>query len=442
VSFEKFKGKRILLRHYDLINYIIKYNIKSYIYGFSEITKKVLKNNELLRRNILGIIDKNSLNLPKKYFNIPIVSPDMINSVQNVVLWGNHVYEIMDLFSESIANVYIDYDYSKNSLLSENFKFILEVPSKTASEYDTNQKFTRLLIKKILYFYRDFYVKHIKFSNDFKIRNEQIRNEQNTIIFSYHSIGDENDSIIRWKEGYLYNMITYDTKGYSGWSSLCDMDINEVIKNVKDEHADNFFNTFVINYIKNNYSKYKQPDIDNFIFPNKFIFFPLQTIHDTVMEHSYFKPLDLIKRIIEILSNKNINIVIKKHPKCNNKELFDLLEFYVKRNKIILYEGSIHNAISKATTIYTINSGVGFESLLHLKPVVTFGKSDYMQMTRNIKNLECICKEPFYYLNDENKKLIKKFIYFYINETSFFIDDEDSIDSFIYKTIQRKFKWQ
>jgi capsule polysaccharide export protein KpsC/LpsZ len=156
------------------------------------------------------------------------------------------------------------------------------------------------------------------------------------------------------------------------------------------------------------------------------------------MEHSYFKPLKFIKKIIKIISLKNIPLVIKQHPKCNNDELKNLLNKYCKKGKIILYNGSIHDAISKATTIYTINSGVGFEALLHLKPVITFGKSDYMSMSKNIDNLDKIKKEPFYYLNKSSKKQIKKFICFYIKKRSLFLDDEKGIENFIYKIIKSK----
>ena len=43
---------------------------------------------------------------------------------------------------------------------------------------------------------------------------------KNTLIFSAHTVGESNSQIFRWKIGYLYKTITFDDKGYSGWSSL------------------------------------------------------------------------------------------------------------------------------------------------------------------------------------------------------------------------------
>ena len=47
-------------------------------------------------------------------------------------------------------------------------------------------------------------------------------------------------------------------------------------------------------------------------------------------------------------------------------------------------DGSIHDLISKCSAVLVNNSGVGFESLFHLKPVYIFGRSDYQIVCRNI----------------------------------------------------------
>ena len=42
---------------------------------------------------------------------------------------------------------------------------------------------------------------------------------------------------------------------------------------------------------------------------------------------------------------------------------------------------SIHDLMERCVSLYTINSGVGFEALLHEKPVVRFGQSEYDSVT-------------------------------------------------------------
>lgn len=145
------------------------------------------------------------------------------------------------------------------------------------------------------------------------------------------------------------------------------------------------------------------------------------------MLQSNFEPLKLFKDIVTILNKKNIQLLVKRHPLCNNTILEKLLIKYEKEKKIMIFNGSIHDAISKCTTVYVINSGVGFEALLHLKPVVTFGKSDYMSVTKHITNLNEIEKNPCYFLDDEQRDKIKLFLYYFINEKCVSIDNKKDI---------------
>ncbi len=228
-------------------------------------------------------------------------------------------------------------------------------------------------------------------------------------------------------------MITYYDEGYSGWSELCDLDWNKKLKNISLKKAIQTHDFLKEKYIEQDISKYEQKKDLTFSFPKEFIFFPLQKIEDSVMVKSYMAPIKLIKSIVKILNDKKIPLLVKKHPRCTNSELSELLELYKREKKIILYKGSIHDAIKKSKTVYVINSGVGFESLLHLKPVVTFGRSDYMAMTKNVKDLKEIEQEAFYSLSKDKKDKIKKFLHFYVNKISVCLDDEKKLEKILNK---------
>ena len=45
---------------------------------------------------------------------------------------------------------------------------------------------------------------------------------------------------------------------------------------------------------------------------------------------------------------------------------------------------SIHSLIKKSQAVFTVNSGVGIESILHLKKVYTFGFADYASISTKI----------------------------------------------------------
>lgn len=84
-------------------------------------------------------------------------------------------------------------------------------------------------------------------------------------------------------------------------------------------------------------------------------------------------------------------------------------------NVSIASDISIHELLPLSKAVVTINSGAGFEALIHLKPVITLGKADYSAATYECKDVEDIknCKQ---FINAPADKLqIKKFLYAYLN---------------------------
>lgn len=107
-----------------------------------------------------------------------------------------------------------------------------------------------------------------------------------------------------------------------------------------------------------------------------FIFLPLQIPHDQSIR--YFSPIeeiDMVKALVAWAKSRNVAIVMKPHP-ANKKAMGQFQEF-VDDSRIFWSEANINDLIRHSTAVYTINSGVGFEALLHIKPVVTFGKVEY-----------------------------------------------------------------
>ena len=78
-------------------------------------------------------------------------------------------------------------------------------------------------------------------------------------------------------------------------------------------------------------------------------------------------------------SRRKLNLVIKGHP-ANKQAMKSLYNIYLKykqdehiNNQLFWVDDmSIHQLLSNSTAVYTINSGVGLEALLHLKRVFIF----------------------------------------------------------------------
>jgi capsule polysaccharide export protein KpsC/LpsZ len=145
------------------------------------------------------------------------------------------------------------------------------------------------------------------------------------------------------------------------------------------------------------------------------------------MKLSHFNPLALLHHVANILYKRKISLIVKPHPKCFDQELLLLIDALNKEKKIEIYHGSIHTAIKKATAVYVINSGVGFEALMHLKPVITFGKADYSLVTTTIKTVHELENKPIPTLTTEQKENIKLFLHFYIHTYLLDVNDKSSI---------------
>jgi capsule polysaccharide modification protein KpsS len=134
-------------------------------------------------------------------------------------------------------------------------------------------------------------------------------------------------------------------------------------------------------------SKYKQseehlPDV------GKYIFLPMQVITDTVAKLSHIDGLTLLKILSDWAPSSRYKIIVKRHPLCHSRKVAEALKSQAQAGKIILSKASIHDLIGGADCVVTVNSGVGAEALVHLKPVITTGGSDYAAATTLVKTKE------------------------------------------------------
>lgn len=113
----------------------------------------------------------------------------------------------------------------------------------------------------------------------------------------------------------------------------------------------------------------------------KYIFFPLQIPNDQSIRYfSDFSEEEVVAAVIRWSKKSGIPIVFKPHPVSKKA----MLDFEQQANASGCYwsTANVHDLITHAAAVFTINSSVGFESLFHLKPVVTFGRTEYDCVSR------------------------------------------------------------
>lgn len=112
----------------------------------------------------------------------------------------------------------------------------------------------------------------------------------------------------------------------------------------------------------------------------RYIFFPLQIPHDQSIRYfSDYTEEDVVRAVLEWSARSGVAVVFKPHP-ANKKSMAPFAEMAESANAY-WSTAHIHDLVKHAVGVFTINSGVGFEALFQLKPVVAFGRSEY----------DCVC---------------------------------------------------
>lgn len=132
-------------------------------------------------------------------------------------------------------------------------------------------------------------------------------------------------------------------------------------------------------------SKCEQPEVTDPT-PEKFIFVPIQTPRDYVIKnHSPITMKYFVESIANWAAENNYHTCFKLHPhNKNDLDLHQAVDYAATNSKYVHnINGNIHELIKRSVGVFTINSGVGFESILHGKPVATFGNCAYNRVTFN-----------------------------------------------------------
>lgn len=155
---------------------------------------------------------------------------------------------------------------------------------------------------------------------------------------------------------------------------------------------------------------YDQPDWDE-----NFVFFPLQFEPETGLSHAaYFKSnqTEVIKQVARSLP-VGYKLYVKEHP---SMAIYRPRSFYkeLKKNpNVKLVNPTIRSfdIISRTKLITTITGSCGWEATLLKKPVITFGKAFYNQLSfikkcRAFEDLPLIVKEQIENFNYNENELL------------------------------------
>ncbi|BDR33665.1 hypothetical protein PDY_07130 [Photobacterium damselae subsp. damselae] len=116
-----------------------------------------------------------------------------------------------------------------------------------------------------------------------------------------------------------------------------------------------------------------------------FIFLPLQVSNDSqILLNSTIDNLDAIKTAHKMGIERGVDLVVKLHPAEFNLDEIEKIRTYCIRNNITLSNLNTNDLINKSECVVTINSTVGFESLIFNKKVYFLGDSFYARFKDDI----------------------------------------------------------
>jgi hypothetical protein len=119
----------------------------------------------------------------------------------------------------------------------------------------------------------------------------------------------------------------------------------------------------------------KALEVESSVVPK--IFFPLQIRHDQSIQYfSDYKFDDVLQAVLDWGEQRGVEIHLKAHP-ANPKLMQEYLRRYPETTWRKWRNENVHDLIDECDAVFVVNSGVGFEALLHSKPIVMFGRAEY-----------------------------------------------------------------
>lgn len=249
---------------------------------------------------------------------------------------------------------------------------------------------------------------------------KRVIRDKDTLCLAWHLHGNLPD-VWHLKTAYLPDYFYFDKHGYSAWSDLArEYEYDVDIEDIRDE-----MQKFCDDYIASNRSRALQPQ-EAYIPKEPYVLVLLQRNNDTVMEFAHMDSQVLLDEVTELYKDTGYTVCVKSHPFKDTLKTHGDGDIRLSPD-VFHATGSLHKIIAGATAVYTVNSGSGFEALLHGKRVFTSGDSDYHWVTTTVKNKQDLRDTMHLIEEPVDKDEILKFLHYALNEYFVSIHDKQRI---------------
>ena len=218
------------------------------------------------------------------------------------------------------------------------------------------------------------------------------KEQKNNQFKIYKYLSDKNIPSICFEHGWLNNSVYIDKNRFFKDSYFYNTLNDLVTIGYKEAECNKYRNYLISNKIS------KRPQNERLIIDekikNKYIFFPIQKIHDfSISQYSKYGILHFLNILVLFCKRNNIPLVIKYHPHAIqdhptlNKEVEKLKQVY---KDIYVYQGNIYELIKNARFTACLNSGTLVDNFTLGSPVLScasniFSNTDALIYDENIE---------------------------------------------------------
>jgi Capsule polysaccharide biosynthesis protein len=240
---------------------------------------------------------------------------------------------------------------------------------------------------------------------------------------SYHTRGAYDTRHLRYKDGALLGYISLDHSGYAGFASVA-TDFEQIRRAVTNVPTDLLYRTRAELYselVETGKSKLYQPPVNAKVI-GPYVFVALQMIDDEAAELAWMPSIELLNQVALLYRGTKITVVVKRHPHCRSASIQAAMLKLEQSGTIVVSDASIHSLIAGAEIVFTVNSGVGLEAMVHGRPVIVSGLCDYsygVQCVRNAEELALAVEQG----GRKQEINALEFLYYYTHRHAFKVSD-------------------
>ena len=222
-----------------------------------------------------------------------------------------------------------------------------------------------------------------------------------------------------YKEMHMQGLFTIDHLGWGGDHSglLTAPDLNSTDPVASQAFCGKLRERFLLS----GSSKHRQPPIRPIASEIKpYMLAPLQLpTDDAVVYQSSVSVVEYVHALADWAERRGCNVVFKLHPGSADPATEDVIRRRLGAHVLLLDE-NIHALIDQSEAVAVISSGVGFESLIHGKPVIAFGDCDYRWAGFRAKpsGLDEAWKFAQRF-SEEDRSLAHRFVYYYYHRHAY-----------------------